>query len=84
MLLFELLTGRPPFRANAAVAAAYRLVHDPAPPTADPALQPVLDVALAKDPAARFPGAAALAEALAPLAAEVPVTAPGLSAFATP
>lgn len=84
VLLFELLAGRPPFEASTALAAAYRVVHLPAPRLGHPALQPVLDVALAKDPVARFPRAAAFAAALAPFAAEATVSAAAVSALATP
>jgi serine/threonine-protein kinase len=65
VLLFELVTGRPPFAATGPVATAYRIVHQPAPPIGDTRLQPVLDVALAKAPAHRFATAALFAEALA-------------------
>jgi eukaryotic-like serine/threonine-protein kinase len=64
-VLFEMLTGRPPFTADADVAVAYRHVHDdPGPPSAlRPGLPGQLDWAttqlLAKDPAARPADAAA-------------------------
>jgi serine/threonine-protein kinase len=87
LLLFELLAGRPPFDAPTRVAAAYATVHHPAPPVGDPRVQPALDVALAKAPGARFPGAAALRAALAVLAPAVDdaaVRAAALSALAGP
>jgi len=75
-VLFEMLTGKPPFTADSAVGLAYRQVHDdPGPPSAwRPGLPPGLDhitaLLLAKDPAARPPSAAAaradLAAALTP------------------
>jgi len=64
-VLFEMLTGEPPFAADSAVGLAYQHVHnDPGPPSARrPGLPPRLDWIvgrlLAKDPAARPPGAAA-------------------------
>ena len=64
-VLFEMLTGAPPFTADSALGVAYRQVNDdPGPPSARrPGLSPQLDWIttrlLAKDPAARPPGAAA-------------------------
>jgi eukaryotic-like serine/threonine-protein kinase len=64
-VLFEMLTGSPPFTADSAVGLAYRHVHDdPGPPSARrPGVTAQLDCItaqlLAKDPAARPPSAAA-------------------------
>jgi serine/threonine-protein kinase len=64
-VLFEMLTGTPPFTADSAVGLAYRHVHDdPGPPSARrPGVPAELDAItarlLAKDPAARPPSAAA-------------------------
>lgn len=64
-VLFEMLTGRPPFTADSAVGLAYRQVHDdPGPPSAwrqglPPRLDHITARLLAKDPAARPPDAAA-------------------------
>jgi eukaryotic-like serine/threonine-protein kinase len=64
-VLFEMLAGSPPFTADSAVGLAYRHVHDdPGPPSARrPGVPAPLDLVtaqlLAKDPAARPPGAAA-------------------------
>jgi len=64
-VLFEMLTGAPPFTADTALGVAYRHVHDdPGPPSARrPGLPAQLDWIttrlLAKDPADRPPGASA-------------------------
>jgi serine/threonine-protein kinase len=59
-LLYELLTGRPPFQGENAVSVAYQHVSEmPTPPSqVDPAVPPALDAlvmkALAKDPQQRY------------------------------
>lgn len=69
-VLFEMLAGRPPFTADSTVGLAYRQVHDdPGPPSAlrpgvPAGLDRVTALLLAKDPAARPPGAAAARAAL--------------------
>jgi serine/threonine-protein kinase len=69
-VLFEMLTGRPPFTAESTVGLAYRQVHDdPGPPSAwcpdVPArLDHVTALLLAKDPGVRPPGAGAARAAL--------------------
>lgn len=69
IVVFEAFTGRVPFRGPTPVATL--LMHVEAPPPVDdpslalpPALLPVLRSALAKDPADRFPNAAAMTSAL--------------------
>ena len=67
-VLFEMLTGEPPFTADSAVGLAHRHVHDdPGPPSAREPLVPapldgITTRLLAKDPAAR-PASAAAARA---------------------
>jgi hypothetical protein len=69
-VLFEMLTGRPPFTAETEVAVAYRQVHDkpPLPSSLHPGLSAKHDWVtlqlLAKDPLGRPAGAAAARTAL--------------------
>jgi serine/threonine protein kinase len=71
VILFELLSGRRPFGEGTATEVLYRIVHDaPAPLEGDlgacvPEVQAIVSRALAKDPEARQPGAARLADDLA-------------------
>nr|WP_217274831.1 Stk1 family PASTA domain-containing Ser/Thr kinase [Rathayibacter sp. VKM Ac-2835] len=64
IVLFELLTGRAPFRGDTPVAVAYQHVSEtpPAPSSINPAVSPALDGvvarALSKDRYERFQGAA--------------------------
>jgi len=70
VVLYELLTGRQPFRGDTPVAVAYQHVSEaPIPPsevvdTVPRALDAVVLRALAKDPFQRFPDAAAFRETL--------------------
>lgn len=70
VVLYELLTGRQPFRGESPVAVAYQHVSEtPLPPTevnedAPGALDPVVLRALAKDPYQRYPDAAHFRAAL--------------------
>jgi eukaryotic-like serine/threonine-protein kinase len=69
-VLYEMLSGRPPFDAESPVAVAYKHVHEePSPPSAlEPTVPPALDAvtlrAMAKDPEDRFRSAEDLAAAL--------------------
>ncbi|HKU10800.1 Stk1 family PASTA domain-containing Ser/Thr kinase [Sinomonas sp.] len=69
-LLYELLTGRPPFIGESPVSVAYQHVQVEAPkaqefnPAITDAVQSVLDKALQKDPARRFQDAGAFRRAL--------------------
>jgi class 3 adenylate cyclase len=69
-LLYELLTGEPPFRGPVTAVLMHVVHQEPAPPSRqhpglDPRLEAVCLRALAKDPARRFAGMPELAEALA-------------------
>jgi eukaryotic-like serine/threonine-protein kinase len=69
-VLFELLTGRPPYSGESSVSIAYAHVHQPVPDVVD--LRPevprdlatVVATAMAKDPGERYPDAAAMRSAL--------------------
>ncbi|WP_265522999.1 protein kinase domain-containing protein [Oerskovia flava] len=69
-LLFEMLTGRPPFVGDDPVAVAYQHVHQDPPPASDyrsevpPAMDTVLLTALAKDRNDRFQSARSFRETL--------------------
>lgn len=70
VVLYELLTGRQPFRGESPVAVAYQHVSEtPVPPTevnddAPGALDPIVLRALAKDPYQRYPDASHFRAAL--------------------
>jgi eukaryotic-like serine/threonine-protein kinase len=69
-VLYEMLTGRPPFEAESPVAVAYKHVHEEPPPPSslEPTVPTGLDAvtlrAMAKDPAERFATGEDLAAAL--------------------
>lgn len=87
VVLYQFLTGDKPFKGDTpwAVLAAIAQAHPPAPSTLVPGLPPafdaVVDAALVKDPAARYPTARAFATALkaalAGTATELPTVFPG-------
>ena len=70
ILLYELITGQPPFNAENLGTLSYKIVHeDPLPPSkVKPGMNPRLNAlvvkALARDPAARFQTAQEMCEAL--------------------
>lgn len=80
-LLYELLTGRPPFQGDSPVSVAYQHVREaPVPPSQiDPTLTREMDLvvlkALAKDPNDRYQTAAAMSEDIGRLLTGKPVTA---------
>jgi eukaryotic-like serine/threonine-protein kinase len=80
VVLFELLTRRPPFVADAPVAVAFAHVNEPppVPSTLDPAvpaqLDPIVARALAKDPAQRYQTAVEFRADVERAIAGVPVT----------
>lgn len=66
VILFEMLTGRKPFRAENAPALVYQHVHADIPTLPDEVryFQPVIDILLAKDPNDRFASADDFIDAL--------------------
>ena len=81
-LLYELLTGRPPFTGDSPVAIAYQHVREnPIPPSrVDPEIPPWADSivlkAMAKDPADRYQSAAEMRTDIQRALSGVPVAAP--------
>src|SRR5262245_5612167 len=87
-LLYELLTGRPPFLGDSPVAIAYQHVREnPVPPSRlDPEIPPWADAivlrAMAKDPAQRYQSAADMRTDIQRALSGVPVAAPRGAAYA--
>jgi YVTN family beta-propeller protein len=81
-VLFEALSGRVPFERPDDVAKLYAHLNDVPPrlaevaPDLPPAIQPVIDRALAKQPSERFPSAGDLARSAASALRGEPVTVP--------
>ncbi|MEO8698777.1 MAG: serine/threonine-protein kinase [Kofleriaceae bacterium] len=68
VILYELVSGRPPFTAQSITELAIRVTMDPRPPLVGRmpnGFEQVIDRCLAKDPAHRYPDLANLAHALA-------------------
>ena len=90
VVLFELLTGAPPFRGNSPVAVAYKHLSEPAPAPSsfNPAVPPAMDYvvlhALRKGRAERYQSAAEFREDLEKAAAGVIPTRPADEPPVTP
>jgi serine/threonine-protein kinase len=87
VVLYECLAGRRPFTADSPVATALAHIREPVPPLPDDVptdLAAVTRRALAKDPAERYPDAAAFAAALRDPAAVGPVPSLAAAAAAAP
>ncbi|HEX2053803.1 MAG TPA: serine/threonine-protein kinase [Actinomycetota bacterium] len=87
VILYEMLAGRKPFDADTPLGLMRAIQDDPVPPLAqvrpdvDPALAAAIERAMAKDPAGRFPSAAAMEAALQPASAPAETVE---AAFAAP
>jgi hypothetical protein len=70
IVAYQMLSGRVPFEGTTPHAILYKQVHDPPPPVGSawsglpPAMDSVLNAALAKEPRARYASAGQFAEAL--------------------
>ena len=76
ILLYEMVCGDVPFKAETPIAVAHKHLHQPVPPlptTLSPQLRAVINKALAKDPAVRFGSAR---EMLAALRGEINLVPP--------
>jgi serine/threonine protein kinase len=78
-IVFEMVTGRPPFVADTMFTMLHLHVNEPPPPIRDPVVpagvEHVVEKALAKDPANRFASASTMAQAFDAALHEQPVTA---------
>jgi serine/threonine protein kinase len=90
IVLYELLSGRVPFRASTPVALLYKQINDPPPPLRSlnvevPSwLEAVLDKALAKRPQDRFQQASEFAQALRQQYVPGPVARPPETHYTPP
>jgi eukaryotic-like serine/threonine-protein kinase len=72
VVAYECLAGRRPFEGRSSAQVALQQIQDmppPLPPTVPDDVRRLVEQAMAKDPAARFPGGAALRDAIDRLAA---------------
>src|SRR3954470_13622544 len=82
VLLYEILTGRPPYEGDTAISVAYQHLHDrvPVPSAANPDVPEELDelvlAATEPDPDDRPPDAGTLLEDVRQVAAELPSVSP--------
>jgi eukaryotic-like serine/threonine-protein kinase len=89
-LLYELLTGRPPFLGDSPVAIAYQHVREnPIPPSrVDPEVPPWADAivlrAMAKDPRDRYQSAAEMRADIQRALSGMPVSGPRTGAYGAP
>jgi serine/threonine protein kinase len=89
-LLYELLTGRPPFIGESPVAVAYQHVREPADPPSthdsdvDPALDAIVMKSLTKRVEDRYQSAAAMRSDIERYLAGRPVQAPAVAAVPVP
>ncbi len=91
ILAYEMLSGSPPFSRDTTPALLHMQVYDPPPsivercPNLPPAVEKVINQALAKNPAQRFPSAQSFVEALAlALESEAAPTDPASPTFRPP
>jgi serine/threonine protein kinase len=70
-ILYELISGQPPFRRSSPIETLHAIIHDEPSPLSPPRLDEVVRGALAKDPDQRVPSARDLEGQLAVLAREL-------------
>ncbi len=87
LVLYEMLCGKAPFAADTDIATAVARLTTPAPsivasrPDLPPELAHIVEGALARDPADRWPTAAALRDALTPYCGEIGAFDPAITAL---
>lgn len=84
VVAYQMLSGAVPYRADSTLALLFKVVNEPLPPIRQvkpelpEAVEEVLQRALAKDPAARYPNVTAFYDALRAAFGELPAGAPSL------